>query len=270
MKRAAARKTGRSGGSVQKGAQLRMLRADGGPSVSVIIPAMNEAGTIAAVIAAARSVAPGTEVIVVDNGSSDGTGKIAAAAGARVLNFPEPLGHDVGRRAGAREASGDILLFLDADMVIPAARLRPFVEAVAVGADVALNDYSGPVSRRQPHPIVLAKHGLNALLGRPDLKGCSLTAVPHALSRQAAERLGDLLAVPPAALARAVLDGLRVVRASHVPVGRLNPVRRRNAGRDPLQDVVFADHLVAMELLLRERGPRAGFTDGARRREMVR
>lgn len=51
------------------------------PLVSVIIPAMNEAGTIAAAIKEARKVDSRCEVIVVVNGSSDGTAEIAASCG---------------------------------------------------------------------------------------------------------------------------------------------------------------------------------------------
>lgn len=241
------------------------------PRVSVIIPAMNEAGTIAAVIGEARKVSSRCEVIVVANGSTDGTPEIASSCGARVLSCPEPLGHDVGRSVGAAAAQGEILVFMDGDFVIPASRLRRFTAAVRGGIDVALNDYSGPVRRRRPHPVVLSKHALNLLLGRPDLKGASMTAVPHAISRKALGILGsDLLSSPPMAQARAILDGLRVEAVHPVPVGRLNAVRPRSGGTDPLQRIVVDDHFKAAALVLEQRGARAGFPDSGRRRELVR
>ncbi|MBY0014675.1 glycosyltransferase family 2 protein [Paenibacillus typhae] len=241
------------------------------PVVSVIIPAMNEARTIAAVIAGARGVHPRCEVIVIVNGSADNTAEIAHRMGAKVITFPQPLGHDVGRSVGAEAARGDILLFTDGDLVISAAELRPFVEAVGRGADVALNDYSGPVRGRIPHPVILSKYTLNVMLGRPDLNGYSLTAVPHALSRKALTALGSaILSRPPLAHARAVLDGLKVKAVHKVPVGRMNAVRRKERGRDLLQEVILSDHLEAMGLLLERRGERAGYSDAGRRREMVR
>lgn len=241
------------------------------PYVSVIIPAMNEAQTIAEVISAARSVHPRCEVIVVVNGSTDQTAEIAHSLGARVLFYEAPLGHDVGRSVGAEAAKGEILLFTDGDLVIPASRLRPFVAAIRGGADIALNDYSGPVRKLSPHPVVLSKHALNILLGRPDLKGCSMTAVPHAISRNALEILGvDSLSRPPIAQVKAILHGLRVIAAYKVSVGKLNAVRRKEDGIDPLQQLVTADHMEAVSLLLEFRGNRAGFTDGARRRERVK
>ncbi|KAI7257077.1 hypothetical protein KC345_g10871 [Hortaea werneckii] len=241
------------------------------PYVSVIIPAMNEARTIARVIAGARGVHPRCEVIVIVNGSADQTADIARSSGANVIVYEQPLGHDVGRSAGAAAAKGEILLFTDGDLVIPASQLRPFVTAVSGGADIALNDYSGPVRGRFPHPVVLSKHTLNLLLGRPDLKGCSLTAVPHAISRRALDVLGSgSLSRPPLAHARAVLDGLRVIAVHSVPVGKMNAVRRKAGGSDPLQEIILRDHLEAVALLLERKGDRGGFSDGTRRREMVK
>lgn len=232
---------------------------------------MNEAKTIAGVIAAARGVHPRCEVIVIVNGSADNTAEIARSLGAHVISFEQPLGHDVGRSVGAAVAKGKILLFTDGDLVIPASELRPFVRAIRAGTDVALNDYSGPVRSQFPHPVVLAKYSLNIMLGRPDLKGYSLTAVPHALSRKAFAVLGSgLLSRPPLAYAHAVLERLSVKAVHKVPVGKLNAVRRKRRGRDPLQEVILSDHLDAVNLLLEHKGERAGFSDGTRRREMVR
>lgn len=241
------------------------------PYVSVIIPAMNEAQTIARVITSARGVHPRCEVIVVVNGSVDQTAEIARSLGARVLSYEQPLGHDAGRSVGAEAATGEILLFTDGDLVIPAAALRSFVTAVSSGADIALNDYSGPVRKLTPHPVVLSKHALNILLGRPDLKGCSMTAVPHAISRRALAILGaNALSRPPLAHAQAILSGLNVAVSHKVHVGKLNAVRRKDNGTDPLQQLITEDHMEAVSLLLKHRGSRAGFDDGARRREMVR
>lgn len=277
-KRTSARRTGRRVSRIQRRTS-RPVRKDAvipivnhpNPYVSVIIPAMNEAGTIAGVISRASRVHPRCEVIVVVNGSADQTAEIAHSMGACVISYELPLGHDVGRSVGAEAAKGEILLFTDGDLVIPSSDLRPFVTAVSGGADIVLNDYSGPVRKLSPHPVVLSKHALNILLGRPDLKGCSMTAVPHAISRRALEVIGsDLLSRPPMAHAKAVLSGMRVVAAHKVHVGKLNAVRRKENGKDPLQQLVTADHLEAVSLLLEHRGHRAGFGDGARRREMVR
>jgi len=248
-----------------RGFPRRMVR----PLVSVIIPAMNESRTIGRVVHEAGRVSNPVEVIVVDNGSKDNSAALAAAAGAKVIRYAEPLGHDVGRRIGAEAAAGEILVFLDADMVIPAAELQPFIETILQGADIALNSYSGPVDRNPVHRVVEAKFMLNILLGRPDLKGASLMAVPHALSRKAVQLVGKALGQPPLAQAMAAVAGLDVRTAAGVHVGKLNVKRWYGSSHDPLEDVVLEDHVQAIRWLTSQLGPRAGFSDLERRRNAI-
>ncbi len=241
------------------------------PIVSVIIPVMNERRTIAKVIHEASRVHPETEVIVVSNGSSDGSDLLAEGAGAHVIRHANPLGHDVGRAKGAEAAKGEILLFIDGDMIIPAERLKPFIKAVAAGVDVALNDYSGPTNRRYVHRVVLAKHTLNALLSRSDLKGASMTAVPHALSRRAVDAMGtDCLSIPPLAHAKAVHQGLRMERTVSIDVGRLNPIRTKQDEQDPLTALIDNDHLQSVRWIIDQTDNRGGYTDLNRQRHLVR
>jgi len=82
--------------------------------ISVVIPAWNEASTIADAVGHARAL--GDEVIVVDGGSPDGTGARAAAAGAVTVASSKGRGHQL--RAGAERATGDVLLFLHADVML--------------------------------------------------------------------------------------------------------------------------------------------------------
>ena len=83
-------------------------------SVSVIIPAFNEAGAIGAVVE--RLVTEGWhEVLVIDDGSHDETGAIAAAAGARVIRHPYNKGNGAAVKSGIRAAAGEFILILDAD-----------------------------------------------------------------------------------------------------------------------------------------------------------
>ena len=89
-------------------------------TVAAVIPAYNEAVTVADVVAVARASALVDEVIVVDNASDDATAAVAAAAGARVV-VCEESGKGQAMRSGVSATSAQVIVFLDADLL----RLRP-------------------------------------------------------------------------------------------------------------------------------------------------
>jgi glycosyltransferase involved in cell wall biosynthesis len=84
-------------------------------SVSVIIPAFSEAETISSVVSSIRALYPDFEVIVIDDGSKDETATAAQSAGAKVYSHPYNIGNGAAVKSGIRSASGDILVFMDAD-----------------------------------------------------------------------------------------------------------------------------------------------------------
>ena len=87
--------------------------------VSVVIPACNAASYLARCLDALADGAPdGCEIIVVDDASRDDTQALAAAKGARVVRQPVNGGPSRARNAGGREARGEILYFVDADIVV--------------------------------------------------------------------------------------------------------------------------------------------------------
>ena len=82
---------------------------------SVIVPALNEEGAIAEVVARLQSGGPWHEIIVVDDGSTDATGERARAAGAIVVRHPYNKGNGAAVKSGIRKATGDVVLIVDGD-----------------------------------------------------------------------------------------------------------------------------------------------------------
>lgn len=88
------------------------------PRISIILPAYNEAQVIGRVVERVREVAPtdgSWEILVVDDGSDDGTADIAEAAGARVVRHPYNKGNGAAVKSGLRAARGERICLLDAD-----------------------------------------------------------------------------------------------------------------------------------------------------------
>ena len=84
-------------------------------TTSVVIPAFNEALVIGQVVADLQQAADWHEIVVVDDGSHDGTAEAACAAGARVGRHPYHKGNGASVKSGIREARGEYILIIDAD-----------------------------------------------------------------------------------------------------------------------------------------------------------
>lgn len=113
-------------------------------SVAVIVPAYNAEATIGPCLEAIRAaLRPGDELIVYDDGATDNTNAMAKAAGARILrNEGSPKGPGFGRNAAANAAASDLLLFVDADVVIASDVLDLLAEEiVSTGAIAAFGSY---------------------------------------------------------------------------------------------------------------------------------
>jgi glycosyltransferase involved in cell wall biosynthesis len=111
---------------------------------SIIIPAHNEADILSETLASLRRL--GTpkrdfEIVVVDNNSSDATAQVARENGADKVIFEKEQGTNLAREAGRRAASGEIMVFLDADSTPPIDWLSRIEEELSVPGVVAV---SGP------------------------------------------------------------------------------------------------------------------------------
>jgi glycosyltransferase involved in cell wall biosynthesis len=111
--------------------------------VSVVIPCLNEAENIEACVSRAQRVLEqsgvGGEVIVVDNGSEDGSGELARAAGATVVDEPR-RGYGSAYLAGFAAASGDYVVMIDADLTYDFDDIPRFVSVLDEGAQLVIGD----------------------------------------------------------------------------------------------------------------------------------
>lgn len=111
------------------------------PTLVVVIPACNEAERIGPVLEAVRSEVPDATIVVVDDGSTDATGPVAARAGAVVLRHPYNLGYGAALQTGYRFAHGrgfGRLAQLDGDGQHDPGSLHPLLEALDRGADLVI------------------------------------------------------------------------------------------------------------------------------------
>jgi glycosyltransferase involved in cell wall biosynthesis len=124
--------------------------------VSVIIPVCNGAGTLQACLDAVSRTGTSCECIVVDDGSTDASAQIARRAGVRVIDAVTRGGPARARNIGARAASGEILLFIDADVCVHQGTIARAVRALA--DDSSLDAVIGSYDFEPAEPNFLSQY----------------------------------------------------------------------------------------------------------------
>lgn len=215
--------------------------------IAAIIPALNEASTIADVIGAIPSGVV-DHVIVVDNGSTDETARVARAAGARVVREPR-RGYGFACHAGAQAAGdADILVFLDGDGADDPREIPHLIDPIRAGhADLVI----GSRTRGEREPGALLPHArfgnwLAARLMRW-LYGLHVTDLgPFRAIRRPVLQALDMQEMtygwPTEMMVKAARRGYRVVE---VPAS----YRRRAGGRSKISGTLRGTVLAAYHIL---------------------
>lgn len=143
--------------------------------LSVIVPAYNEAAGIGQTIAALRAALAGidAEIVIVDDGSKDGTGEAAAATGVRVIQQEENRGYGAALKTGIAETNSKYVAIIDADGTYPADKLPEMLE-ICRKADMVVGDRGAAMKnvqwiRRPPKWILNTLANVLARRKIPDL-----------------------------------------------------------------------------------------------------
>lgn len=107
-------------------------------AISVVLPAKNESGAIGQTIEKILQLQLVDEIIVVNDGSTDNTHDIAEQAGAKVITHPYSKGNGAAIKTGARNATGDIIVFMDADGQHDANDIFKLIERMNQGYDLVV------------------------------------------------------------------------------------------------------------------------------------
>lgn len=126
--------------------------------ISVVLPAYNEAEFIGKVIGAAKEVAEVDEVLVINDGSTDETANVAKEAGAGVVSHKINRGKGFAMKTGCEKAIGDVLIFLDADLInIQPEKIRRIIEPFKEGYDFVKTRFrrrGGRVTQLTARPLL--------------------------------------------------------------------------------------------------------------------
>nr|WP_033293074.1 glycosyltransferase family 2 protein [Amycolatopsis jejuensis] len=238
--------------------------------VLIVMPALNEQASVAAVISQVKDALPGTDILVVDDGSVDQTAQLARAAGAQVARLSVNLGVGGAMRTGFRYAAArgyDVVVQVDSDGQHDPEEVGALLALLDDGADIAMGSrFAGKGAYRAVGPRKYAMVALSLVFSR--LAGHRITDVtsgfkamgPRAIklfaSYYPAEYLGDTVE----ALVMAIRANLTIAETPVV-------MRERTTGtpsHSPVKSAVYLSRAgLALLLALVRRRPSVDSSDAA-------
>lgn len=197
--------------------------------IAVLIPAHNEAASIAETVAASKAIPGVTRVVVVDDGSDDGTDRLAEQAGAKVVRLSGNAGKGAALEIGAaRVENADVILLLDGDLGSTAEQGALLLGPILSGeADMVIARFPRP-SGKAGFGLVkrLARGGIR-LLGGPGFSAMAPLSGQRAVTAQCFSVIRPFSAgygVEVGATIRALRAGLRIreveTTMTHAATGR--------------------------------------------------
>jgi glycosyltransferase involved in cell wall biosynthesis len=231
--------------------------------VLVVVPAWNEAASIAAVIAEVRAALPEADLLVVDDGSSDRTTQVARAAGADVARLPFNLGVGGAMRTGfryARRGDYDAVVQIDGDGQHDAAYLTEVLAALD-RADVVIGArFAGVGSYELRGPRIWAIRFLSRVISM--IMGTRITDATSGFRASGRRAIGVFATHYPAEYLGDTVESLVIARRLGLSVTQVPVAMRPRAGGAASQSVLgasiyLARALAALVLALVRRWPYA-------------
>jgi glycosyltransferase involved in cell wall biosynthesis len=194
--------------------------------LSIVIPARNEARSVAALVQGLRQVQPSAEILVVDDGSTDDTATVARQAGATVIRHPVSRGNGAAVKTGARAARHPVLLFMDADGQHAPGEIGPLLQRLDEGYDMvvgvrAAGMHAGPLR-------LLANRVYNLLASW--MSGMPIKDLTSGFRVVRADRFRQFLALLPNGFSYPTTITMAFLRAGYLIAFEPVQVRPREAG----------------------------------------
>jgi glycosyltransferase involved in cell wall biosynthesis len=203
-------------------------------TLSIIIPAKNEAAALTELLPRLRAAQPEAEIIVVDDGSTDDTRAICAGNHVSCISSPYSMGNGAAIKRGARAAGGDILVFMDGDGQHDPADVARLVEKLAQGFDMVVG------SRDWESQAGIGRGVANTIYNRlaSQMTGHVVADLTSGFRAVRAERFREFLHLLPNGFSYPTTSTMAFFRSAY-PVAYLSIKAARRVGKShikPLRD----------------------------------